>query len=98
MRGCHRRCLKALRYLLQAWPMPSGLADDWSNLGVSLKMSGRSPAMNSLLMKPAIGRLIHAVEAALPVVKVNIPNIRLWGAGLAGSEARVAMRAAWHGC
>ncbi|PYX37599.1 MAG: hypothetical protein DMG75_06505 [Acidobacteria bacterium] len=61
---CHRRCLKALRYLLQAWPMPSGLADDWSNLGVSLK-DVRTFARDELTPYETeqLERLIHAVEA-----------------------------------
>jgi hypothetical protein len=29
---CDRRCLRALRAILQGWPLASGLTDDWANL------------------------------------------------------------------
>ena len=29
---CERRCLTALKYILQGWPLSSGLTDDWAEL------------------------------------------------------------------
>ena len=29
---CERRCLSALRFILQGYPLSSGLTDDWANL------------------------------------------------------------------
>ena len=29
---CERRCLSALRFVLQGYPLSSGLTDDWTNL------------------------------------------------------------------
>jgi hypothetical protein len=34
---CERRCLRALRYLLQAWPLTSPLTDGWGGLGIALQ-------------------------------------------------------------
>jgi hypothetical protein len=34
---CERRCLKALRYILIAWPLTSGLTDDVADLLEALK-------------------------------------------------------------
>jgi hypothetical protein len=34
---CDRRCLKALRLVLQGWPLVSGLTDDWANLYEALR-------------------------------------------------------------
>jgi hypothetical protein len=34
---CDRRCLKALRSVLQGWPLVSGLSDDWANLYEALR-------------------------------------------------------------
>ena len=34
---CERRCLRALREMLVAWPMASGLTDDWGRLDEALK-------------------------------------------------------------
>ncbi|MGD0831757.1 MAG: hypothetical protein ABR907_12485 [Terracidiphilus sp.] len=33
---CDRRCLGALRFILQAYPMPSGLTDSWGELEIAL--------------------------------------------------------------
>jgi len=29
---CERRCLRALRAVLQSWPLSSGLTDEWAQL------------------------------------------------------------------
>ncbi len=29
---CERRCLSALKFILQGYPLSSGLTDDWGNL------------------------------------------------------------------
>jgi hypothetical protein len=34
---CERRCLGALRSILQAYPMPSGLTDSWAELAIALE-------------------------------------------------------------
>ena len=34
---CERRCLRALRHILQGWPLTSGLTDDWGQLLDGLK-------------------------------------------------------------
>jgi hypothetical protein len=33
---CDRRCLGALRFILQAYPMPSVLTDSWGELEIAL--------------------------------------------------------------
>jgi hypothetical protein len=34
---CERRCLRALREILGAWPLASGMSDDWGRLDEALK-------------------------------------------------------------
>ena len=34
---CDRRCLVALKFILQGWPLSSGLTDDWGQLLDSLQ-------------------------------------------------------------
>jgi len=34
---CDRRCLSALRWILQAYPMHSGLTDEWAELAIALE-------------------------------------------------------------
>ena len=61
---CDRRCLTALRYLLQAWPMASGLTDDWGSLSMSLK-DVRTFARDEItpFEMQQLERLIRAVDA-----------------------------------
>jgi hypothetical protein len=44
---CDRRCLGALRRVLQGWPLASGLTDDWAQLLEVLK-AVRAEAANEL--------------------------------------------------
>ncbi|MGH7283144.1 MAG: hypothetical protein ACRELY_16585 [Polyangiaceae bacterium] len=34
---CERRCLRALRHILRAWPLHSGLTDEWGELLTALE-------------------------------------------------------------
>lgn len=34
---CERRALRALREILSAWPLASGLTDEWADLATALK-------------------------------------------------------------
>jgi hypothetical protein len=37
---CERRCLSALKFILQGYPLSSGLTDDWANLLKALEDVG----------------------------------------------------------
>jgi hypothetical protein len=59
---CDRRCFRALREILQGWPMVSGLTDDWGNLYEALERV-RALAKPELTKEEAI-----RVENAIHVV------------------------------
>jgi hypothetical protein len=60
---CERRRLPALRFILQGYPMSSGLTDDWTNLLKALE-DVRAFAHNELTEEEAktVGELIGFVS------------------------------------
>ena len=60
---CDRRCLSALRHILQGWPLSSRLTDDWAQLLEALQ-SVRALAKDELTEEEAatVGQLITATE------------------------------------
>jgi hypothetical protein len=60
---CDRRCLNALRFILQGWPLSSGLTDDWAQLLDALK-SVRASAKHELTPQEleVVGQLIPSIE------------------------------------
>ena len=60
---CDRRCLSALRCILQGYPLSSGLTDDWANLLHALE-NVRSFARDELTIeeKQIVGELITDVQ------------------------------------
>ncbi len=63
---CDRRCFRALRFILQGWPMPMGLTDDVNNLLTALKHV-RSMARDELTEKELyqVDAIVIQVEKAL---------------------------------
>jgi hypothetical protein len=60
---CDRRCFRALRAILQGWPLTSGLTDDWGALLDALERV-RAFAGDELAdsERPVVEDLIHEVE------------------------------------
>jgi len=60
---CERRCLSALRFILQGYPLSSGLTDDWGNLLKALE-NVRAFARDELTEEEtkAVGELIVFVS------------------------------------
>jgi hypothetical protein len=63
---CDRRCLGALRFILQAYPMPSGLTDSWGELEIALA-NERAFARNELTDSE-----FNAVEEAIRTIRKAI--------------------------
>jgi hypothetical protein len=60
---CDRRCLRALRFILQAYPMSSGLNDSWSELEIALA-NVRAFARNELTESE-----LQSVEEAIRTIR-----------------------------
>lgn len=60
---CDRRCLSALRYILQGYPLSSSLTDDWAELLEALE-NVRAFARDELIEKEkqTLNQLISAVN------------------------------------
>jgi hypothetical protein len=63
---CERRCLGALRRILRAYPLASGLTDEWGELAAALK-DVRACAAAELTAEEleSLGRLAGAVDLLL---------------------------------
>jgi hypothetical protein len=63
---CDRRALDALRAILQAWPLTSGLTDDWGNLRTALERV-RALARADLTEEERrmVDDLIHEVQTVI---------------------------------
>jgi hypothetical protein len=63
---CDRRCLKALRAILQGYPMSSPLTDGWGDLLIALQ-NVRAFAAHELtdVERPLLDECIGAVDHAL---------------------------------
>jgi hypothetical protein len=60
---CDRRCLVALRFILQAYPMPSQLTDSWGELEIALA-NVRAFARNELTVSE-----LQSVEDAIRTIR-----------------------------
>ncbi len=63
---CDRRCLGALRFILQAYPMPSVLTDSWGELEIALanvRAFSRNELTNSELQ--SVEEAIRTIRKAM---------------------------------
>jgi hypothetical protein len=67
---CERRCLSALKFILQGYPLSSGLTDDWANLLKALE-DVRAFARDELTQEDAkiLGDLIVSTQQIVYRVK-----------------------------